>query len=155
VHEVEVNPAAQTATVHFDAAHTSVDELRRLVEECGYHCAGRSVPGHVCDPLAEREAESVERAEDAHGHGHGGHAGMSMAAMVREMRNRFLVGALFAIPIVLWSPLGEFLFGETRRRRSGSGMTSGSSSSACRSSSTRPGSSSGALTSRSERGRST
>jgi hypothetical protein len=38
---------------------------------------------------------------------------MSMAEMVRDMRNRFLVAALFAIPIALWSPLGEFLFGST------------------------------------------
>jgi cation transport ATPase len=36
---------------------------------------------------------------------------MSMDAMARDMRNRFLVAALFAIPIALWSPLGEFLFG--------------------------------------------
>jgi P-type Cu2+ transporter len=36
-----------------------------------------------------------------------------MAEMVRDMRNRFLVAALFAIPIAIWSPLGEFLFGST------------------------------------------
>jgi Cu2+-exporting ATPase len=111
--EVEANPVAQTATVSFDPAQTSVDELRRWVEECGYHCAGRSVPGHVCDPLAEREVESVERAEHAYGHGHGGHAGMSMAAMVADMRNRFLVALVFAIPIALWSPVGESLFSST------------------------------------------
>jgi hypothetical protein len=29
----------------------------------------------------------VQRADEAHGHGHGGHAGMSMASMVRDMRN--------------------------------------------------------------------
>ena len=34
------------------------------------------------------------------GTGHGGHAGMSMAAMVADMRNRFLVALLFSIPIV-------------------------------------------------------
>ncbi|RPI08374.1 MAG: copper-translocating P-type ATPase, partial [Actinobacteria bacterium] len=99
---------------------TSVEALQQWVEECGYHCAGRSVPGHVCDPLAEegRDAPThdhaaTERADQGDGHGHGGHAGMSMAAMVRDMRNRFLVAALFAIPIALWSPLGEFLFGST------------------------------------------
>ncbi len=116
VREVEANPVAQTATVSFDPALTSVEELARWVEECGYHCAGRSVPGHVCDPLAEAEPlapahdhAGVERAEHAHGHGHGGHAGMSMEAMVRDMRDRFLVALSFAIPIALWSPLGESL----------------------------------------------
>ena len=118
--EVDANPVAQTATVTFDQEVTSVEELARWVEECGYHCAGRSVPGHVCDPMGHEGADApahdhaaMERADDAHGHGHGGHAGMSMAAMVRDMRNRFLVAALFAIPIALWSPLGESLFGST------------------------------------------
>ena len=50
---VEANPVSQTATVTFDTARTSVAELRRWVEECGYHCAGQSVPSHVCDPMAE------------------------------------------------------------------------------------------------------
>jgi Cu2+-exporting ATPase len=39
--------------------------------------------------------------------GHGGHAGMSMEAMVRDMRNRFLVALVLSIPIVLWSPIGR------------------------------------------------
>jgi copper chaperone CopZ len=52
---VEANPVAQTATVVFDPDQTSVAELAHWVEECGHHCAGRSVPGHVCDPLAQAE----------------------------------------------------------------------------------------------------
>jgi Cu2+-exporting ATPase len=128
--QVDANPVAQTATVHFDPKQTSVDELRRWVEECGYHCAGRSVPGHICDPLAHEAPQvaahdhavhdhtahdhaAVERADNAHGGGHGGHAGMSMASMVREMRNRFLVALAFTIPIALWSPLGKSIFGST------------------------------------------
>src|SRR5215211_8850294 len=43
--------------------------------------------------------------------GHGGHGAMSMAAMVADMRNRFLVAALFSIPIVVWSPIGTDVFG--------------------------------------------
>src|SRR6266702_460736 len=53
VRGVEANPVSQTATVTFDTARTSVAGLRRWVEECGYHCAGQSVPSHVCDPMAE------------------------------------------------------------------------------------------------------
>src|SRR5215217_4276371 len=92
---VEANPVAQTATVTFDPARTSIEDLRRWVEECGKHCAGQSVPGHICDPMAEGAAThegmahdhaAMQRADDAHGHGHGGHAGMSMEAMERDMR---------------------------------------------------------------------
>ena len=49
---------------------------------------------------------AMQRADDAHGGGHGGHAGMSMDAMARDMRNRFLVALVFTIPIVLWSMVG-------------------------------------------------
>jgi P-type Cu2+ transporter len=116
---VEANPVAQAATVTFDPAQTSIEELRAWVEECGFHCAGQSVPGHVCDPMAEPGADepvahdhaAMERADEAHGHGHGGHAGMSMDAMARDMRNRFLVALLFTIPILLWSTVGTNLLG--------------------------------------------
>jgi P-type Cu2+ transporter len=113
---VSANPVAQTATVEFDPGRTNVDALARWVEECGFHCSGRSVPGHICDPLAEERRDApvhdhvaIERADEAHGHGHGGHAGMSMDEMARDMRNRFVVALAFAIPIALWSPLGESL----------------------------------------------
>jgi Cu2+-exporting ATPase len=131
--EVDANPVAQTATVTFDPTVTSVEELSRWVEECGYHCAGQSVPGHVCDPMLEpsgaqagepmydhavaaigaaaHDHAATQRADEAHGHGHGGHAGMSMDAMARDMRNRFLVAAVFAIPIAVWSELGDRIFG--------------------------------------------
>jgi P-type Cu2+ transporter len=141
---VEVNPVSQTATVTFDPARTSVAELRRWVIECGYHCAGQSVPTHICDPMAEpdppggRQAATVAIAAPpaatehaAHpGHaepgaeeagarsphevmGHGSAAGASMDAMVADMRNRFLVAAIFSVPILLWSPVGRQVLGFT------------------------------------------
>jgi Cu2+-exporting ATPase len=113
---VEANPVAQTATVVYDPEATSIEQLRDWVRDCGYHCAGQSVPGHVCDPLVSpdhgpHDHAAAERADDAHGHGHGGHAGMSMDAMARDMRNRFLVALAFTIPVVLWSNVGKNLFG--------------------------------------------
>src|SRR5215211_2396075 len=162
---VEANPVAQTATVTYDPDQTSVAELAGWVRDCGYHCAGQSVPNHICDPLAEPNAhgghdhgpangdhghnysnvtiqahrttdahhahhapEAAPRAAAAHGDhagqaaagpltaqeamGHGGHhAGMSMDAMVRDMRNRFLVAVLLSIPILLWSPIGREVIG--------------------------------------------
>src|SRR6266571_1425653 len=53
VERVEANPVAQTATVTYDPRVTSLAELRRWVTDCGYHCAGQSVPEHICDPLLE------------------------------------------------------------------------------------------------------
>jgi Cu2+-exporting ATPase len=147
VERVEANPVAQTATVTYDAAKTSVADLRRWIQECGLHCAGQSVPEHICDPLLEPDppdghhAAAVETsappaqpdhhhpetpAASAGGHaaaageavrspqaamGHGGHGAMSMAAMVADMRNRFLVAAVFSVPILLWSPIGREVLG--------------------------------------------
>ena len=118
--EVEANPVAQTANVTYDPSLTSLEELRRWLEECGLHCAGQSVPGHLCDPLEEPDppaavAERAHEAPTAHSPeemmGHGGHGAMSMDEMVADMRNRFLVAAVFSIPIVLWSPIGRDVFG--------------------------------------------
>lgn len=160
---VEANPVSQTATVTFDPSQATLADLRRWVEDCGYHCSGMSVPEHVCDPMegpAHRNEEpSASHAGHAgHAHpapsqpgqaepaasvaateaptdtshadhaaepiparsaqevmGHGGHSGhgMSMADMVRDMRNRFLVAAFFSVLIVLWSPIGRDVLGFT------------------------------------------
>ena len=39
-------------------------DLRRRAEECGYHCAGQSVPLHACEPIAD-PAPNGERAPHA------------------------------------------------------------------------------------------
>ncbi|MFG6192169.1 heavy metal translocating P-type ATPase [Nonomuraea sp. JJY05] len=123
--EVEVNPVGQSAVVVFDPRATSLAELRRWVQECGYHCAGQSVPSHVCDPLAEPDPPGVvsaaQEAPAEHGEqagpsphemmGHGGHGAMSMDAMVADMRNRFLVAAVLSVPILIWSPIGREVLG--------------------------------------------
>lgn len=127
---VEANAVSQTALVTYDPAKTSLDALRKWVEECGYHCAGQSVPHHICDPLLEPiHPHPAAEAPTGHVHqptaaslipepaapsphelmGHGGHAG-SMAEMVADMRNRFLVALILSIPILLWSPIGREVF---------------------------------------------
>ncbi|SFI46559.1 MULTISPECIES: heavy metal translocating P-type ATPase [Microbacterium] len=192
---VQANPVSQTATVTYDPQTTSVAHLQQWVIECGYHCAGQSVPDHICDPSHDphdHSARSGHAAHSAHephsghhehqghashegheadpvhdpapgqdvahpvapqghalsaaadtgehaghdvqhsshstapgGHdhgaaehsaqemmGHGGHhAGMSMDAMIRDMRNRFLVALILSIPITLWSPIGREVIG--------------------------------------------
>jgi P-type Cu2+ transporter len=127
---VDANPVAQTATVNYDPDRTSVAELAGWVRDCGYHCAGQSVPRHVCDPLVEPHRHDghpppapVEAAPEHVGHpapkapspheamGHGGHGAMSMDDMVRDMRNRFLVAAIMSVPILLYSPIGREVLG--------------------------------------------
>jgi len=139
---VDANPVSQTATVTYDPARTNIAELTGWVRDCRYHCAGQSVPDHVCDPLAEPTGQphhdhvpatavdhgaepthpappdghggagSQRSSQDAMGHG-GHHAGMSMDAMVRDMRNRFFVAAVLSVPVLLWSPIGREVFGFT------------------------------------------
>ena len=121
---VEANAVNHTATVTYDPSITSVAELAGWVRDCGFHCAGRSVPDHVCDPMAEPTSTGSEPGHAHHDHpdaaaepsphemmGHGGHAGMSMADMVRDMRNRFLVALVLSVPIMLFSPMGREVFG--------------------------------------------
>uniref|UniRef100_A0AAU2K1J5 Heavy metal translocating P-type ATPase n=1 Tax=Streptomyces sp. NBC_00049 TaxID=2903617 RepID=A0AAU2K1J5_9ACTN len=124
--DVEVNPVAQSATVVFDPRRTSLAELRAWVTECGYHCAGQSVPSHICDPMQEPDPPGFTAAPQRpqttpvttagtrspdEARGHDGHGEMSMAAMVSDMRHRFLVAVAFSVPIVVWSPIGEEVFG--------------------------------------------
>ena len=120
---VDANAVAQTASVTFDPALTSVEALVGWIRECGYHCAGQSVPDHICDPMEEPTATQHGHHDEhapvsaATGHsphevmGHGGSGTMSMEGMVADMRRRFLVAALFSIPIVLWSPIGRDVVG--------------------------------------------
>ena len=111
VRRVEANSVAQTATVEFDPKVASIAALRKWVEDCGLHCRGMSVPEHVCDPmLLGHNTPPVRTASPHDAMGHGGHAEMSMAAMVADMRNRFFVAALFSIPILLWSSIGRDVF---------------------------------------------
>jgi Cu2+-exporting ATPase len=115
---VEANPVAQTATVRYDPSVTSVAELRRAVERCGFECAGCNVPGCLCDPLHEpgppehaHDPAAIERADAPSGHGEGGHAGHSIDQMAREMRNRFVLALVFTLAILAWSSVGTSLFG--------------------------------------------
>ena len=114
--EVEANPVAQSANVVYDPGRTSIAELRDWVEECGLHCAGQSVPNHICDPMLDEGAPEQHGTppEGASPHevmGHGGHGAMSMDDMVKDMRNRFIVAAIFSVPILLWSPIGRDVLG--------------------------------------------
>jgi len=127
VRKAEVNYVAGSATVVYDETRVDLKAIGAKVAECGYHCGGELVPKHICEPerpLAESVAvempehghhakTDMEKAEAgktptvdhaAHEMGHGG--GMSMEAMVRDMRNRFWTALIFSLPIFIYSPMG-------------------------------------------------
>ena len=127
-----VNPASNTATITYDPGRTDPAEVMSTIEACGHHCAGESLPRHLCDarPAAQRSDapapvagaipaddphHSLHRADQptapaahadgmAHEMGHG--AGKDMQAMVRDMRNRFAIALVFSLPIFAYSPMG-------------------------------------------------
>lgn len=134
VHHVDVNYVAGSATLHYDESRLTLDAIRQRVKDCGYHCRGELVPAHVCD--SGRNASAPDRFQEAAHADHAGHTGhkaptaagksmahdkaemmhdmghapgMTMQDMARDMRNRFLVALLFAIPVFLYSPMGEML----------------------------------------------
>lgn len=112
VHRAEANPASGSVSVHYDPSVTSEGALRDEVRDCGYHCRGEMVPTHVCrfaeaDPHAahaKHAAQPGAKDEMAHEMGHG--AGMNMAGMVRDMRNRFVVCLAFSLVLFIWAPMG-------------------------------------------------
>ena len=62
---VQANPVAQTATVTYDPARTTVRTLAGWVRDCGYHCRGESVPDHLClSPEAPDVAQVSHRGHD-------------------------------------------------------------------------------------------
>ena len=61
---VEANAVSQTANVTYDPDRTGIAQLSGWVRDCGYHCAGQSVPEHVCDPMTEPAAATAERHEE-------------------------------------------------------------------------------------------
>ncbi len=129
VHQAEVNYVAGSATVQYDETKVTLAAIRRRVKDCGYHCRGELVPAHVCHAVVGRASApaQVDHAGHAGHQAHGapgksmahdkaemmhamGHApGMSMQDMAADMRNRFLVALLFAIPVFLYSPMGKML----------------------------------------------
>jgi Cu2+-exporting ATPase len=104
------------STVQHGAAHARPDE------HAGHAMAGPAPSpapakaptatdehaGHAMAAAAAGAPVQGEMAQMAHGMGHGG--GMTMDEMVRDMRNRFIVSFILAIPIFLYSPLATEVF---------------------------------------------
>ena len=67
---VQANAVAGNASVSFDPERISADAVRRAIEECGYHCAGESVPQHLCAPHAAQDHEHAPSHTQEHEHVH-------------------------------------------------------------------------------------
>ena len=138
--KVEANFLSGTATVEYDEFKATLEDIKALVSECRYHCAGEYVPQHLIKPtdppvhhagkheiraktMQSSSAESSTKAappEEHAGHEMGGQVamahemghgeGMSMEAMVKDMQRRFIVALVFAIPVFVYSPLFTQVF---------------------------------------------
>ena len=157
VRDVSVNPVTGSTTVGYDLDKTNLAVIQAAVRDCGFHCAGESLPKHICDehetPSASMSISSTDNAAPAHSGMHTGHtmkapnrgepgeaiadgtassdnktaarspphgemksqamanemghgSGMDLAAMVRDIRNRFWIALAFSLPIFVFSPMG-------------------------------------------------
>jgi Cu2+-exporting ATPase len=97
--------APPATTVQADHAHAQAP-VSLLSHAAHGHAAAAA-------PAEARRAPAVHAEHAMHDMMHEmGHApGMSMQDMVRDMRNRFIVALIFAIPVFLYSPMGR-MFGE-------------------------------------------
>lgn len=132
VSSVKVNAASTTASITYDKNKIKPVNIAQAIKECGFHCTGVALPSHICAPVspaakpmpadhtahmpgpssshtAHGNSPAVAEGRDLHsdmGHGAGG----DMQAMARDMRNRFFVALVFAIPVFLYSQMGT-MFG--------------------------------------------
>jgi len=135
VESVTVNHAAGSATVRYDETRLDVADIKSAVRQLGFESDDGSSPKHASEnngtnspskeslpevappestdsavtPAAGHEghtkpsAKASMPAEMAHEMGHGG---QDLAAMVRDMRNRFWICLAFTIPIFVYAPMG-------------------------------------------------
>ncbi len=138
IHHAEANPVSQVVTVGYDETQIGADSIRQLIGDFGCRCGGEIVPEHLCKgeqpavvgsavpnaahaehaghvmPAAKKAGGAAttmpagEMAQMTHAMGHG--AGMSMDQMVRDMRDRFLVAIVLAVPVFLYSSLATEVF---------------------------------------------
>ena len=69
VHAVTASVASNSATVEYDETVIDLEALKDRINECGFHCTGKTMPKHLCEPHLEHAA--------SHG-AHAGHPGHTM-----------------------------------------------------------------------------
>ncbi len=98
-----VTPSDPSATMGMPMAHGGHAGHATLAPHASAGVPVPAAPVQKAGEHAGHEALTSEMSGMSHEMGHG--VGLSMDAMVRDMRNRFLFALIFAIPIFLYSPL--------------------------------------------------
>ena len=101
VESVTVNFAAGSATVRYDETRLDVADIKSVVRQLGYEPAMPAPPPAHKDnkALGTQPTMSADMAHEM------GHDGMDLAAMVRDMRNRFWICLIFTVPIFIYAPM--------------------------------------------------
>jgi len=136
VESATVNFAAGNATVRYDETRLDVADIKALVHQRGQQAEAPTPPPPAVEATPHSQHETPDVTPDAvpatpsvpaaGGHeGHAapgsgesampanmafemGHGGEDMAAMVRDMRNRFWICLVFTVPIFVYAPMGGF-----------------------------------------------
>ncbi len=113
------DPAGQRSDRSQHAGKPMPDSMKGMTATAGAADRAPKAPGHSAhsshagkdagqDPhAAHRASAASDKADMMHDMGHT--PGMSMQDMVTDMRNRFFVALLFAIPVFVYSPMGAML----------------------------------------------
>jgi len=95
---VSVNPVDDVVQVTYDPEKIEPDQIKAVLERCGYRCEGEvDMPSHA---HMEHEHEKAE------GHDH-------HAMMEQDFRRRFWVVLALSVPVLLFSPTIQRWFGFT------------------------------------------
>lgn len=89
-------------TDHMEMDHSADETIEEVSLDVHEMHEGMEHPAHD-------EHRGMNHAADGHS-AHGGHAGMTMADMAVDMRNRFFLAFVLTIPIFLYSPLASEIF---------------------------------------------
>ncbi len=96
VHEVHINPVADTVQLTYDADMVSIEHLKHMLAQMGCTCEGEP----------ERTAQAHMEHEHAKAEGHDHHA-----MMEQEFRRRFWAVLTLTIPVLVLSPTIQRWFG--------------------------------------------
>jgi copper chaperone CopZ len=59
IHDIEANFLTGTGTVKYDESKLTLEEIKKLISECSYHCSGEQVPAHISKPLDPPDSHSA------------------------------------------------------------------------------------------------